>query len=62
MSELEDREHPHLAGEREILANGFVRRLDEIAVREGCHLPSTLLISSRGLLPSSPTCSQVHGG
>ena len=31
--------------EREMAANAFVRQLDEIAVREGCDLPVTLLIA-----------------
>jgi hypothetical protein len=31
--------------EREMMANAFVRRVDEIAVREGCDLPVPLLIA-----------------
>ena len=31
--------------DREMMANAYVRRLDEIAAREGCDLPATLLVA-----------------
>lgn len=45
MSEFEYREENNVDREREMMANAFVRQLDEIAVREGCDLPVTLLIA-----------------
>ena len=38
-------EETYMDCEREMAANAFVRQLDEIAVRQGCDLPVTLLIA-----------------
>ena len=38
-------EENNIICEREMMANAFVRQLDEIAIREGCDLPVTLLIA-----------------
>jgi hypothetical protein len=45
MSGFEYPENTDIDSEREMTANAFVRQLDEIAVREGCELPVTLLIA-----------------
>ena len=45
MSGFEYPEATNIDCEREMMANAFVRQLDEIAVREGCDLPVTLLIA-----------------
>ena len=45
MSGLEYPEGTNIDDEREMMANAFVRQLDEIAVREGCDLPVTLLMA-----------------
>ena len=42
---FESRRKSNLDCEREMMANAFVRQVDEIAVREGCELPVTLLIA-----------------
>jgi hypothetical protein len=45
MNGFEYPEDTNIDCEREMMANAFVRQLDEIAVREGCDLPVTLLIA-----------------
>ena len=45
MSEFEYREENNVDCEREMMANAFVRQLDEIAVRGGCELPVALLVA-----------------
>jgi hypothetical protein len=45
MSAFEYPEEANIECEREMMANAFVRQLDEIAVREGVELPVTLLIA-----------------
>ena len=49
MSESDYREEGNVDREREMMANAFVRQLDEMAVREGCDLPVTLLIAAMRL-------------
>ena len=45
MSVFESTKQSSIDREREMMANAFVRQLDEIAVHERCELPVTLLIA-----------------
>jgi hypothetical protein len=45
MNEFECLKDDNIDSAREMIANAFVRQLDEIAVREGCDLPVPLLIA-----------------
>jgi hypothetical protein len=45
LSEFESSKESKFDREREMMANAFVRELDQIAVREGCDLPVTMLVA-----------------